>query len=361
MISFCPNRPVSSHKDEEHLTKGMGDQHTQEDDLSVALAAAQQSATVQTADQSSKDFGILKSQNGPLSLVAMMRRLPSIKTDMYQEQIEDNITSNLPQHSLIVMSEKQQRLRRRSIITNRIVLPQSDSCTDDGQTKTIDEILVRVSAMELDDQGRTANREARPPSVGSSTESTCLEEEILLDDSDHVPRFGRESESNQGRRRFVDSRNDAQQPIIIPSTNKSHSHKHQNTSHNNTMSSQYHLEYTNAPPSPRTVEGFLLPRRSRSIAIKQNKESPPSEDYASSKDEESSEKMYDWATWQMYNRIVDHRRTSNSCQKGLTVPSLQAKAFGNTRSSTNAYDSSSKMDRLSPDCLHDGEVFQLEL
>jgi hypothetical protein len=98
-------------------------------------------------------------------------------------------------------------------------------------------------------------------------------------------------------------------------------------------------------------------RRSRSIAIKQNKNLPSIQEYEATSSHES-EKMYDWATWRMYNRIVDYRKSQKGGFQGpMQFPMDNSNAFANTRRAMI----SATTDRLSPDFLHDGEVFQLEI
>jgi hypothetical protein len=100
------------------------------------------------------------------------------------------------------------------------------------------------------------------------------------------------------------------------------------------------------------------PRRSRSIAIKHSRLQQQEEHEASSQE---SEKMYDYATWRMYNRIVDHRR-NQPLQTGfpgtLQVPMNLNQAYANTRTAQAA---AAPIDHLSQDYIHDGEVFELEI
>jgi hypothetical protein len=101
------------------------------------------------------------------------------------------------------------------------------------------------------------------------------------------------------------------------------------------------------------------PRRSRSIAINHTRLQQQEEYEASSQE---SEKMYDYATWRMYNRIVDHRRNQQPMQTGfpvaLQVPMNLNQAYANTRTAQAA---AAPIDPLSQDYIHDGEVFELEI
>ncbi len=96
----------------------------------------------------------------------------------------------------------------------------------------------------------------------------------------------------------------------------------------------------------------LQSRRSRSIAIKTPQHASyasQSEISASEEDSASNERMYDWATWRMYNRIVDHRRNQPlpSPSQRLSDPPINSFAM-------NASEPSSEY-------FHDGEVFELEI
>lgn len=95
-----------------------------------------------------------------------------------------------------------------------------------------------------------------------------------------------------------------------------------------------------------------MSRRSRSIAIK----SPQafghvlqSDTIAAEEDSASTERMYDWATWRMYNRIVDHRRNQR-----LSSPSLPQPEPSTT---SNAM----IMPHTTLDDFDDGEVFEMEI
>jgi hypothetical protein len=120
----------------------------------------------------------------------------------------------------------------------------------------------------------------------------------------------------------------------------------------------YHQEGT-----PQQFDESLSPgrslRRSRSIAINHTT-SQQQEDYETSSQE--SEKMYDYATWRMYNRIVDHRRNQQPMQTGfpaaLQVPMNLCQAYANTRTAQEA--AAAPIDLLSQDYIHD-EVFELEI
>jgi hypothetical protein len=83
-----------------------------------------------------------------------------------------------------------------------------------------------------------------------------------------------------------------------------------------TMSTPYqhgHSSYQHVQQT-QWAENTSPPPRSRVIAIKNRDRC--AEDLTSSQDEATCELMYDWATWRMYNRIVDHRRNQK-----LSAPS----------------------------------------
>lgn len=83
-------------------------------------------------------------------------------------------------------------------------------------------------------------------------------------------------------------------------------HQQQQTSSTMTSSARYTLHagssrHLSSTPEETTASLPFRPRRSQAIAIKRTEEKV---------DEirESSTAEYDWATWRMYNRIIDHRQ-----------------------------------------------------
>ena len=91
--------------------------------------------------------------------------------------------------------------------------------------------------------------------------------------------------------------------------------------------------------------------RSSAIAIKRHDRC--AEDLALSQNKASSKKMYDWATWQMYNRIVDHRR-NQSFNTALPTANDEPEPCHDER-----VDMSSRS-HLSSD-YYEGEVFELDI
>lgn len=95
------------------------------------------------------------------------------------------------------------------------------------------------------------------------------------------------------------------------------------------------------------------PPRSRSIAIKH---SPP----ASVETDTSHDQHYDWATWRLYHRIVDHRQ-----KHPLTPTYFDLGAQGSPSSAhQNQIDLSTALESKETevdDGLLEGEVFELEL
>jgi hypothetical protein len=101
------------------------------------------------------------------------------------------------------------------------------------------------------------------------------------------------------------------------------------------------------------LDAYSRPR-SRSIAIKRTHHRC-AEELAASQTEESNERMYNWATWRMYNRIVDHRRYQNFGAPGpLPVSAPHSKP-------QPAQDSDLWSSIGSSDLAYDGEVFELEI
>lgn len=84
-------------------------------------------------------------------------------------------------------------------------------------------------------------------------------------------------------------------------------------------------------------------------------------------DTSSTERMYDWATWCMYNRIIDHRRNSmnSSTRSSLSESSMPATSESFGDHGTDLPESSSSSTRNASeapwDYCHDGEVFELEI
>mmetsp|Transcript_34973 Transcript_34973/g.69441 ORF Transcript_34973/g.69441 Transcript_34973/m.69441 type:complete len:306 (-) Transcript_34973:165-1082(-) len=95
-----------------------------------------------------------------------------------------------------------------------------------------------------------------------------------------------------------------------------------------------------------------LNRRSRSIAIKSPQllgHVSQADTVAAEEDSASNERMYDWATWRMYNRIVDHRRNQRLSSPSLVQPEAS------TALSTMA------ISHTALDDYDHGEVFEMEI
>jgi hypothetical protein len=122
---------------------------------------------------------------------------------------------------------------------------------------------------------------------------------------------------------------------------------------NNSYNPGYH-NYIRSRPS-QWADNMNTRPRSRAIAIKRSKRY--SDDMASGHSEETSEKMYDWATWRMYNRIVDHRRNQRLNAPG-PLPVAPEHPYHDASQAALAYASSQTS---SSDYIHDGEVFVLEI
>jgi hypothetical protein len=108
-----------------------------------------------------------------------------------------------------------------------------------------------------------------------------------------------------------------------------------------------------AIPMPPTVN--VLKPKSQSIAIKTPR---CYEDYYGS--DNSSEKLYDWATWRMYNRIMSSRK----CRHASVAPYPLYHDGNHSVMSDNSFfpseTKSSSTDNMS-ESLRDGEMFQLEM
>jgi hypothetical protein len=123
-----------------------------------------------------------------------------------------------------------------------------------------------------------------------------------------------------------------------------------------TMSTPYHQVDSSYQQLQQTqwVENTSCPR-SRAIAIKNR--DPCAEDSTSSQNEATSERMYDWATWRMYNRIADHRRNQRlSVPSSLPSPAEQPDSL---REQHMTFTSNRHL--LSSDYVQDGEVFELDI
>jgi hypothetical protein len=99
--------------------------------------------------------------------------------------------------------------------------------------------------------------------------------------------------------------------------------------------------------------------KSKAIAIKRNNRRPE-ECIAAGLSEASSEQMYDWATWRMYNRIVDHRRNQRQTMRTSLPPLVAMDHHANQmlpRPDMHAHRFES---RGAADYIHDGEVFDLD-
>jgi hypothetical protein len=102
--------------------------------------------------------------------------------------------------------------------------------------------------------------------------------------------------------------------------------------------------------------------RSKAIAIKRNNNRCP-EECSASLSEASSERHYDWATWRMYNRIVDHRRNQRHTTMSSSLPPLAMDHHHANQGLTHPDDrmhADRFQSRGAADYIHDGEVFELD-
>jgi hypothetical protein len=121
-----------------------------------------------------------------------------------------------------------------------------------------------------------------------------------------------------------------------------------------TMSTPCHQGHSSYQTSqqPQWADNTTRPR-SRAIAIKNR--DPCAEDLISSQNEATSERMYEWATWRMYNRINDHRLNQRiGVPSSLPSPAEQPDSLHEHMTFASNHLPSS-------DYVHDGEVFQLDI
>lgn len=113
---------------------------------------------------------------------------------------------------------------------------------------------------------------------------------------------------------------------------------------------------------------IAIVKRHRSSANASQKDSDTAASYNESPSDHG-ESMYDWATWCLYNRIIDHRR--NSIIRSISVESHVSKPsqhqFVLTRENGSTVHSSelqesNVVEPASPwDYYRDGEIFELEI
>lgn len=116
--------------------------------------------------------------------------------------------------------------------------------------------------------------------------------------------------------------------------------------------------------------------RSRAIAIKRANSNGRTSDDGEQPVSASAERMYDWATWRMYERITDHRRRHPiknpythrpSAATGAAVYEDEEEADDRDQSSNDFRTSGGSRRPLTPvngvdqEHFFDGEVFELEI
>lgn len=107
--------------------------------------------------------------------------------------------------------------------------------------------------------------------------------------------------------------------------------------------------------------------RTRSIAIKRTPQQARKREEPDDISEGSN--MYDWATWRMYNRIVDHRRKNSVRSYNYYDDSTEASTetqqsyphFRAMSTMVNAADYEHSFPLDQPEYLLEGEVFDLDL
>ena len=210
-----------------------------------------------------------------------------------------------------------------------------------------------------------------------------------------LPRGGRSTKILESDSKFLDSAREAvrltESPrgrrLIFPAPKakfitSSHNHtlNSQPTAHNghleNPVNTSLHhstLHHPNAIMMPRPIsQDFpvydaadsvvtLARPKSQNIAIKRSRGCEDSNHH-----DNSTENLYDWATWRMYHRITSARRsriasiapiTSYSYDMATTPVSLQNESVSPTRSD----DSQSAPCLSTIDYSHLGEVFEIEM
>lgn len=143
--------------------------------------------------------------------------------------------------------------------------------------------------------------------------------------------------------------------------------------------------------SSNAAEGATRTRRSRAIAIKRPGSSTADASTFGAQDDgeqpvsASAERMYDWATWRMYERITEHRRrhpikraythesssssSSSSCRKGKydhDEDELEAEGRDQSRDQRLCAGGSCRtlmtpVNGVDEEHFFDGEVFELEI
>lgn len=225
----------------------------------------------------------------------------------------------------------------------------------------------------------TGNRDQ--PRNSSSTAEQCSNSAKILEPLDEALLLFRSRKVHP-----IHNNSDDPAPFSQPSHDSfTSSYNHHNKKRNTTkMSSPGSVSSSNS----KSPQG----RRSRSIAIKNATayysyhqpgnatSASQSELLAAEEDSVSNERMYDWATWRMYNRIIDHRRNQQQQKQQQTrLPSSSSRGGGHVSSSGMLHHHpyhSGMMDgsaypfgggsmydeplQGAADYVYDGEVFELD-
>lgn len=138
-----------------------------------------------------------------------------------------------------------------------------------------------------------------------------------------------------------------------PTLTNQNQQRMQQATPNNTMSNTP-PSYSHLPAQP-WADNLRRPR-SCAIAIKNQNHYNPEEGMAST--EESNERMYDFATWRMYNRIVDHRRIQ---QENGAPAQLPLAADPHAYNMNDDRDADRDAGHYAPPASDYGEVFELDI
>ena len=114
------------------------------------------------------------------------------------------------------------------------------------------------------------------------------------------------------------------------------------------------VSFSNNERGLHTCSGFVCSLTMDTPGVLENDRLLENVDLNSAAEEESNTRMYDMATWRMYNRIVDHRKHQYFTSHHSTEESVRTDQMGYPISQ------SMLVSELSSDCLPD-EVFELEM
>ena len=309
------------------------------EDMLIDRSAAEVIAPV---DRTEKDCETKFGSNKPISLLDLAFYSMGAKKDRGTVDREES-----KGHALALLSSDLQQVTASAhAIVDDPTIPEiralrtvrsepSDSIILGTDSKTVSEILLPnldtnflLCPFEKGEERTRAKRE--DPTCGPR----CSNVESSSESGSELPSQNQEAQACVPS--SLDHKNSTESQILA-------SNEHLNTTMSSSKQQGSQLQRQNTD-SPRP--------RSRAIAIKSQERCAA--ELAMSQSEVSSEKMYDWATWRMYNRIVDHRRNQRFTSPEFTsLPVEQPQAYNHSQVSTSNI--------LSPDYIYDGEVFELDI